>query len=273
MGEEDDAFKAFEAAGWGARAGTYERVTGRLTACAIDPLLDAAAVGPGMPILDLGTGTGQIAAAAAARKARPVGVDLAEEMVNRARSRHPHVYFRTGDAEALPFGDGTFGAVVAGFVFNHLPQPERAASECARVLSAGGRLAVSVWDEPANAPFFGVIADAMLEAGVDPAGRLPPGPDPYRFAQDAELHELLAGAGFAAVEIRSLSVSVGVADAGELMAGILGGTVRTATVLERSSAEERVRVGAALERMVAAYGSGGGLELPAVVKLASGERR
>jgi ubiquinone/menaquinone biosynthesis C-methylase UbiE len=265
-----EAFKAFEAAGWGARVETYERLTGRLTAGVIEPLLDAAAIGSGRRVLDVGTGTGAIAAAAAARGASPVGIDLAEEMVAGARGRHPGVEFRRGDAEQLPFGSGEFDAVVAGFVFNHLPLPESAAAECARVLGAGGRLAVSVWDEPSNAPFFGVIEHAIREAGIDVAGALPAGPDPYRFAEDDELERLFARAGFGTVEVRTLEVSVRVADADELLTGVLGGTVRAGTILRRVSRDELAGVAAALRRVAAAYANDGGLELPARVKLASG---
>ena len=267
---EEAAFKAFEAAGWGARAVSYERVVGRLTGRAIEPLLDAASVGPGTRVLDIGTGTGAIAAAAAARGASPVGVDLASEMVARARARHPELEFRAGDAEELPCGDREFDAVIAGFVFNHLPRPDAAAAECARVVSTGGRLALSVWDEPRNAPFFGVIAQAMRSAGVDAARSLPPGPDPYRFSDGDELRGLLSTAGFEAIDVRSLDVSVHVSDSAELLAGILGGTVRAATALERASDQQRARVASALDEVVGEYGTGDGIELPARIKLAAG---
>jgi SAM-dependent methyltransferase len=269
---EEAAFKAFEAAGWGARAETYERVTGRLTARAIEPLLDAGGVGPGLRVLDVGTGNGAIAAAAAARGASPVGVDLASEMVARARALHRGLEFGVGDAEELPFDDGAFDLVVAGFVFNHVPRPDAAAAECFRVTARGGRLALSVWDEPRNAPFFGVIAEAMAMAGIDAAEALPPGPDPYRFADEDELRGLLGRAGFGEATVRTVEISVRVADASELFAGIVGGTVRTATALEHASEGQRARVATALAEVVAAYRSGDGIELPARVKVAAGRR-
>ena len=105
MSSGAEAFKAFEAAGWSRRASTYGRVTGAITARFVDPLLDAARVGPGMRVLDVATGPGHVAAAAAARGAEPVGVDIAEGMLAVARRDHPQLDFRPGDAEALPFAD------------------------------------------------------------------------------------------------------------------------------------------------------------------------
>jgi len=85
MASGAEEFKAFEAAGWSRRAKTYGRVSGAITARFVDPLLDAAQVGAGMRVLDVATGPGHVAAAAAARGAEPVGVDIAEGMLAVAR--------------------------------------------------------------------------------------------------------------------------------------------------------------------------------------------
>ena len=268
---EADAFKAFEAAGWDAKAPTYERLTGRVTARVVESLLDAAVVERGTRTLDLATGTGTIAAAAAARGAPAVGVDLAEGMIDAARARHPDLDFRQADAEQLPFEEAAFDAVVAGFVFNHLPRPERAAAECARVLVDAGRLAVAVWDEPERSRFLGLVSDAVAIAGLETASELPAGPDPYRFAHDAELQTLLGEAGFASVAVRAIEFTQRVASADELLEGVVDGSVRTAKVLERTSDDERARVRAALETIVAPYRTARGLDVPVVVKLASGQ--
>jgi ubiquinone/menaquinone biosynthesis C-methylase UbiE len=267
---EAERFKAFEAAGWDAKAGTYDRLTGRVTARVVDPLLDAAAVGKGARVLDLATGTGTIAAAAAARGAVPVGVDLAGGMITAARARHPHLDFQQADAEQLPFGEAAFDGVVAGFVFNHLPHPERAAAECARVLVDGGRLAVAVWDEPERSRFLGLISEAVAAAGLE--SELPAGPDPYRFAREAELRKLLTESGFVAVATRSIEFAHSVSGVDEFLEGFLGGSVRTAKALEDRSARERARVRGALEAIVAPYRTDRGLELPVVIKLAAGRK-
>jgi ubiquinone/menaquinone biosynthesis C-methylase UbiE len=112
MADAAEEFKAFESAGWSRQANTYGRVSGAITARFVDPLLDAARVWAGMRVLDVATGPGHVAAAAAGRGAEPVGVDIAERMLAVARRDHPRLDFRPGDAEALPFADASFEAVV-----------------------------------------------------------------------------------------------------------------------------------------------------------------
>ena len=98
----EDPFKAFEAEGWSARAGTYGALMARATAFAIEPLLDAARVGPGVRVLDVGCGPGALSAAAAARGALVTGADLAEGMLAQARRNHPEIEFVHADAEDAP---------------------------------------------------------------------------------------------------------------------------------------------------------------------------
>src|SRR6187200_1065244 len=206
MADGAQEFKEFEAAGWSRRADTYGRVSGAITARFVEPLLEAARVGAGMRVLDVATGPGHVAAAAAARGAVPVGVDIAEGMLAVARRDHPQLDIRAGDAEALPFADCAFDAVVGAFVLNHLPRPEVAAAELARVLASGGRLALSVWDVPERTRFIGLVRDAVARAGGAPSAEPPAGPDPFRFADDAQLRALLDNAGLEEVAVETVAV-------------------------------------------------------------------
>ena len=156
---DPDAFNAFEAAGWGERADGYHRFFGSLTTQVIDPLLDAAGVGAGKRVLDVASGPGYCAAAAAARGAEAVGVDVAGEMVTLARRLHPRIEFVQGSAERLPFDDSSFDAVVGNFLILHLGRPEQAAAELVRVLEPGGRLALSTWDLPERMRLLGVFVE------------------------------------------------------------------------------------------------------------------
>jgi SAM-dependent methyltransferase len=270
MAEE---FKAFEAAGWSRRANTYGRVTGAITARFIDPLLDAARVGPGTRVLDVATGPGHVAAAAAARGAEPVGVDIAEGMLAVARRDHPQLDFRPGDAEALPFADSSFDAVVGAFVLNHLARPEVAATELARVLAPGGRVALSVWDVPERTRFIGLLRDAVDRAREAPSAEPPGGPDPFRFADDAQLRTLLADAGLADAAVETVAIRHRVpGDAMELWDGLLAGTVRSAAAVEALSPAARERARAAFAELVEPHRVAGGHELPAVAKVGSGRR-
>jgi SAM-dependent methyltransferase len=272
-GGEEAAFKAFEAEGWTKKAKTYDRLTGRATARLVVPLLEAAGAGSGTRLLDVACGPGHIAAEAAAKGAVPVGLDLAEGMVALARARYVEIEFQQGDAERLPFADASFDAVVAGFVVNHLPRPERALAEFVRVVRSGGRVAVTVWDRPERMRLLGVLGEAVegTEGVRDPDLRSG-GPDPSRFADDAALAALLSGAGLADAEVRSIAFEQEVADTDELWEGLLAGSVRTAALIERQPEQVRRRIRAALEKAVAPYRSETAIALPVSAKLASGRR-
>jgi len=267
-----EAFKAFEAAGWSANADRYDRLTGRVSASVVEPLLDAAEVGRDTRVLDLGTGPGALAAVAAGRGARPVGVDLAEGMVELARRLHPELEFVQGDAEALPLPDGGFDAAIAAFVVNHLPHPERAAAELHRVLVPGGRVALAVWDVPERVGILGPLAEALRAADAWAPDALPVGPDPYRFADDEEIRRLLARADFAAATVETVSFTHRVTDADELWDGILSGSVRSAARIRALEPGVRDRARAALEEAVAPYRGADGLSLPISVKLGRATR-
>jgi SAM-dependent methyltransferase len=243
-----DAFKAFESAGWSERAATYGALMARATVHATETLLDGIAAGD--RVLDVGAGLGDLAAAAARRGAIVTGVDLAPEMVRAARRRHPELTFVEGDAEALPFADGEFDAVVAAFVVNHLPEPERAVAEFKRV--ARGRVALAMWAE--DIPLFTLPGQAS-EGLPNPA---PPGPPAERFAERANLLELLDG------RVTEIEFELEIPSFDALWDGLLGGTVRTAARL-RHAPERR----GALERLAEPYRRGDGYALPTRVRVVS----
>jgi len=272
-GSDRVGFKAFEAEGWTRKAATYERLTGRVTARFVEPLLDAAAVRSGTRLLDVACGPGRCAAAAAARGGVPLGLDAAVGMVAAARARYPEIEFRQGDAERLPFADASFDAAVAGFVVNHLPCPERALVEFARVLRPDGRVAVTVWDRPERMRLLGVLAEAIERTeGVGDPGLPSGGPDTFRFADEAAFAALLSGAGLEGLDVRSIGFEETVADTDELWEGMLAGSVRTAAVIERQPESVRRRIRVELESVVAPYRSDDGIMLPVSAKLASGRR-
>src|SRR5436190_11079647 len=198
-----DAFNAFEAAGWENRVSGYQDFFGPITTRLVGPLLDTAEVERGARLLDVASGPGYVAAAAAERGASVIGVDLAEGMLSLARRLHPQLDFRFGDAEALPFADGSFDAVVANFVLLHVGRPERAAAEFARVLDADGRVALTVWDLPEQARFHGVLVEAMAKVGANSPQDIPVGPPIFRFSDDSLLREQ----GLEDIDVRTVSFS------------------------------------------------------------------
>lgn len=195
---------AFEHATWSRCAPTYRQGFAVLTGEAIEPLLDAVDVRSGHRVLDVGTGTGGLAAAARRRGAEVTAVDFSEAMVAEARRGHPDLQVRLASADALPFEDGSFDAVVGNGVLHHLADPDLALREARRVLVDGGRSAWTVWAEPASLAAFGLFFAAVEEHVAAP--ELPHGPL-FGVADPDALAALLRAAGFVDVAVDLLGTS------------------------------------------------------------------
>jgi SAM-dependent methyltransferase len=276
MSESDAAnFKAFEARGWTAQAGTYGELSGQVTSRFAEPLLDAAGVRQGDRVLDVATGPGYVAERAEARGAIPLGIDIADGMVALARRNHPELEFTVGDAEDLPLEVGGFDAVVGNFVINHLPEPDRGLAEAVRVLVAGGHLAFSVWQGPDRMLVMGLIGEAIEAAGVkedERAAGIPSGPDGYRFADQAEFRGLLEGAGLVEVAVEPVELVHRIADSEELWRGFMGGSVRGSTFVRAQSDAVQAGIREALDAVVEPYRAGDVLEVPVAANIASGRK-
>ena len=270
FGADADAFTAFEAAGWERQAPTYDDVMGRITSRLVGPLLEAAGVQQGSRVLDVATAPGYAAAAAADLGASVVGVDMAPAMVELARRLHPTVEFRVAQAEALPFEDDSFDAVVSNFVAPHLSRPELAVAELVRVLRGGGRLALTTWDAADRMRFLGVFLDSFAAAGATPPPDIPAGPAFFQFADDEKFAKLLTGSGLNRVEIATVAFDHHIQSADELWQGMLGGMVRTSATFLGQPEQTREKIRTAFDRLVLDYRRGDGFEVPVSVKLASG---
>jgi len=140
-------------------------------------LCDAVDVRAGERVLDVATGTGNAALAAARRFADVVGIDYVPDLLDRARLRaeaeNLDVNFRTGDAEALEFDDGTFDVVLSACGAMFAPDHRRTASELLRVCRPGGRIGMVNWcpDGYVGALFRAIAAHVPPPPGVEPPGR------------------------------------------------------------------------------------------------------
>ena len=121
--------------------------------------VDLACVGPGSRVLDVATGTGDLAIELARRVApggEVVGSDFSEAMLARARAKAKpagaELRFEWGDALALPFEDGTFDAATVGFGARNFSDLARGLAEMARVVRPGGRVVVLEFTSPTRAP-------------------------------------------------------------------------------------------------------------------------
>lgn len=121
------------------QAETYDR-TRAASPSVLGPVLQALAGAPGPRLLDVGGGTGNYALALREHGFDPTVLDLNEPMLSRARDKG----LRTmrGDAATLPFDDEAFDAVTLISMIHHVPDWRAALAEAARVLRAGGRLAL-----------------------------------------------------------------------------------------------------------------------------------
>jgi SAM-dependent methyltransferase len=163
-------FDEHKRAQWAGQAAAYESSFAALCAHPAGLLLDAANVGAGDRLLDVGTGTGTVAALAYARGAAVVAVDAEPSMVELARHRIPAAEVRQATLPQLPFADNSFDAAVANFVINHVGDPGAAVDELQRVVRPGGRLAVTIWPHPqppAQELWTAIFAAAGVEAPTD----------------------------------------------------------------------------------------------------------
>jgi ubiquinone/menaquinone biosynthesis C-methylase UbiE len=265
---DPSAFHAFERTGWESIPQAYQDAFGTLTTQAIGPLLDAAHVRPGVRVLDVATGPGYVAAAAAQRGAAVVGVDFSAAMLAEARRHHPGIDFQAGNAEALSFPDASFDAVVMSFGLLHLEHPDQALAEAHRVLRPGGRVGFTVWARPEEAIPFGIVLRAIERHGrLDVA--LPPGPPFFRFSDPAESRRVLLGLGFRAPEVATVPQVWRLGSLDALFDVMRDGTVRTAGLLRAQTPEAQEAIRAEMRTAVGPYQRGGGVELPMPAILAS----
>ncbi|MHB8660053.1 MAG: class I SAM-dependent methyltransferase [Solirubrobacteraceae bacterium] len=112
-------------------------------------LVEAAEITRGMDVLDVATGTGNVAIPAAKRGASVVAIDLTPELLEQAHARADAagvtVDWREGDADQLVFADGSFDCVLSTFGVQFAPDPYAAAAELVRVCRPGGVIGVCSW--------------------------------------------------------------------------------------------------------------------------------
>lgn len=265
------SFHEFEHAGWedaGVVAKYHEHLSG-VTTQSIEALLDAARVGENSRVLDVATGAGYVAAAAARRGATVVGIDFSAAQVRMARGRNPSLRFEQADAEVLPFESETFDAVVNAFGMCHLPNPDRALAEAFRVLRHGCRMAFTVWDAPERAVAFGALYATVRTHGSMDVG-LPVGPNFFLFSDPEQSVRALRAAGFASPSVRQVPQIWRIADSDELFETVSRGTVRAAATLRAQTPVARQAIRTALHDAVAAFRHGDGLELPMPALVATG---
>ncbi|MBJ7348973.1 MAG: methyltransferase domain-containing protein, partial [Thermoleophilaceae bacterium] len=129
-------------------SGNYPEIAQTIEGVA-ELVVERVGVKAGHDMLDVATGSGNVAIPAADLGAHVVGLDLTPELFVVARERAANagveVNWVEGDAEDLPFGDDSFDRVTSVFGAIFAPRHQQAASEIVRVCKPGGRFAIAAW--------------------------------------------------------------------------------------------------------------------------------
>ncbi|MEX1154357.1 class I SAM-dependent methyltransferase [Parvibaculum sp.] len=166
------ALKARQQGAWS--AGDYS-VVGTTLQIVGEDLCEALDIRPGQKVLDVAAGNGNVSLAAARRWCNVVSTDYVPALLERGRERAAaerlSMAFQEADAEALPFGDGSFDVVVSTFGVMFAPDHDKAAAEMIRVCRSGGKIALANWTPEG---FIGQLFKTIGKHLPPPAGAKSP---------------------------------------------------------------------------------------------------
>lgn len=171
-------------------------------------LVTLSAAAPGTRALDLACGTGDIAFALAARGAQVAGLDITYRMLQLARAKGSAASFLAGDMLALPFRDGEFDLVTAGYGLRNVADIAQALGEIHRVLKPDGRFLSLDFNRPARPVVRGVYLTYLTLVGASLGFLLHRDPDTYRYIPESirrypgavSVNRMIERAGFARSE-------------------------------------------------------------------------
>jgi ubiquinone/menaquinone biosynthesis C-methylase UbiE len=271
MESDHNGIRAFEHASWQRVAGDYGDTFAAATRGFVEPLVDAAGIGARTRVLDVCCGPGLVAGVAALRGATAAGVDFSSAMLSIARAEQPRVEFSQGDAEALPYANGSFDAAVSNFGVHHAPRPPVAVAEMHRVLAPGGRAAFTVWPRPdTNVPwqllFDAIRAHGALDAAKTPA---PSG----SINSEESCRAALADAGFREVQARRVQREWIVTGVRDLLAAFRNGTARTAALIDAQDAAALPAIEEHMAQHAERYRRGNALHVPITAIVAWGVKQ
>jgi SAM-dependent methyltransferase len=188
-------------------AEAYDRHVGRYSPQLASALIEFAGVKVGMRALDVGCGPGTLTAALAERlgPASVCGADPSKEFLEAFGARLPGVEVALAGAEALPFPNGAFDAVLSQLVINFMADAEVGVREMERVARSGGVVASCVWDYAGEMTLLRAFWDAARQVEPDRAALADEGVV-MPWCSERELVELWRGAGLRDVRCGALVV-------------------------------------------------------------------
>ncbi len=249
-------------------------------AAASEKMLDLAGVAPGMRVLDIATGVGE-PALAAARRVGPggsvLGTDFVEPMLAFARQKAAaaglrNVEFRCVDGEALDEPPGSFDAVTIRWGIMFMPDPLACLRGAHGALKPGGRIAVACWAGPERNPWVSLPAGILMKLTGIP--KPPPGaPNIFAYADPKRLEGALAEAGFKNVAVEPVDlrmIDFDTFDEYWTWTRELVGPV--ASMLEKLTPEQTAAAATELKAEVAKLSIGGRTVLGGTTWVASGQK-
>ncbi|MCI4320927.1 MAG: methyltransferase domain-containing protein [Thermoplasmata archaeon] len=260
-------FAELERAAWNDPkvAVAYAALWRDFVAPSIPQLLDAALVGPGDSVLDVAAGPGPVSAAAAARGARPVALDFSMAMLRLGDPAIPKI--RAGAAR-IPARDATFDRVVSNLGLLHLPEPDAAIREAARVVRPGGVVAFSVWGPDALA--LTIVPRALADLGLVRPG--PAGPGFFRFGEPGAFEAAMRDAGLVPMESSRVAWNGPLASSDALWRMFHEGSARTRAAILALSEADQARLKDEVVRRVESFREGDRYAVPTTVVIGRGRR-
>jgi ubiquinone/menaquinone biosynthesis C-methylase UbiE len=262
-------------------AAGYDQSVGEMTRRILPALLRAARLAPGMRVLDIATGSG-LAAEAAAEAVGPSGhvvaADISPAMVAKARERLgalPNASLAVEDGQSLTFRPESFDAVLCNMGLMYFPNPVRGLSEFRRVLRPGGRAAVSVFTRADRALVGGLVLGAIARRDPSKAAEAE---GSFSLGDERRLRTLMEAAGFEEVEIATETLAFAFASFDAYFGGVEQGAGHmgqeyTALLEEvRRAVREEVRRAVREEVRRDLGDTGGPIGSEVEVRIASGRR-
>jgi SAM-dependent methyltransferase len=250
---------------WAGTGEAYAASYAQLCLGTADALIRGLGAAGGRSLLDVGAGTGALAARFHGAGWAATGCEPEATMRAVAERDHPGIPMRAGALPQLPFPDAAFDAVTANFVLNHVADPRASATELARV--SRDMLAATIWSRSPSWFWLEVCERAGLSPAV--GERLPPEKDFERTASG--FAQLLTDAGWHSLGVVDRAWTWR-ADPAVLWASAEGGVASAGAFYGALEAAERARFRAGFDEVCARRAESGAIPLEHVAAVAVGRR-
>ena len=257
-------------------AGSYHQYAPKAFGGFIEPLMEMAGLQKGQRVLDLGTGSGQVALAAArlvGDSGKVIGLDIAPGLIQKAKEQAEtvglsRVEFVQGDAEQIDFADDSFDVVLCHFGLMHFPDQDKALAGMHRALRKGGRVALSVWSTSDKMRVLGIISSKIREFW--PQTIQPGAPGWFDFGRPGSLEDALSKVGFKDIKTMRLNAPLEVPDAESYWRTLVGVSGRLQVLLENIPPEIAARIETETKQAAQSYQSSNGLAIPCEAIIGTG---